>query len=117
LPWFGAPVREPVDQPRVAVVGEDDRAVGREERVELASESRADARLRLQAHQVDDVDHAHLELGQVLAQQRSRRERLERRRVAGTPEHDVRLAAVVDDAQSQTPSPRVQWTMASSIGR
>ena len=31
-----APVGEAVDQPRVAVVGEDDRPVGREDRVELA---------------------------------------------------------------------------------
>ena len=30
-----APVRQPVDEPRIAVVGEDDRPVAREERVEL----------------------------------------------------------------------------------
>ena len=42
----GAPVGEPVDQPRVAVVGEDDRPVGGEERVELARRAgRAGARL------------------------------------------------------------------------
>ena len=40
-----APVGEPVDQPRVAVVGEDDRLVGGEERVELARRTgRAGAR-------------------------------------------------------------------------
>ena len=42
-----APVGEAVDQPRVAVVGEDDRPVGREERVELARRrARAGARSR-----------------------------------------------------------------------
>jgi hypothetical protein len=41
-----APVGEPVDQPRVAVVGEDHRLVGREQRVELASTARAGARCR-----------------------------------------------------------------------
>ena len=41
----GAAVGEPVDQPRIAVVGEDDRPVAREERVELARRTgRADAR-------------------------------------------------------------------------
>ena len=40
-----APVGEPVDQPRVAVVGEDDRPRGREERIELRRPgARADAR-------------------------------------------------------------------------
>jgi hypothetical protein len=35
----GAPVGQPVDQPRVAVVGEDDRLVGGEDRVEVAVDS------------------------------------------------------------------------------
>ena len=33
---IGAPVGEPMNQPGIAVVGEDDRLVGREERVEIA---------------------------------------------------------------------------------
>ena len=49
----------------------------------------------LQAHQVDDVDDAHLQLGQVLAQQRRGGEHLERRDVAGAGQHDVGLGAVV----------------------
>ena len=51
--------------------------------------------LGLQAHQVDDVDHAHAQLGQVLAQQRRGGDRLERRDVAGAGQHDVGLGAVV----------------------
>ena len=41
------PVGQPVDQPRIAVVGEDDRLVGREQRIELAGPAgRADAPCR-----------------------------------------------------------------------
>ena len=72
---------------------------------------------RLQAHQVDDVDDADREVGQVLAQERRGGERLERRDVAGAGEHDVGLRAVVVAAQSQMPMPRVQWAIASSIER
>ena len=49
----------------------------------------------LEAHQVDDVDDAHLQLGQPLAQDRRRGERLERRHVAAARHHDVGLLAVV----------------------
>ena len=50
--------------------------------------------LGLQAHQVDDVDHAHAQLRQVLAQQRRGGDRLERGDVAGTGQHHVGLLAV-----------------------
>ena len=51
--------------------------------------------VRLEAHQVDDVHDPHLQLRQLLAQDRRGRERLERRDVAAAGEHDVGLAAVV----------------------
>jgi hypothetical protein len=35
LLMVGVPVRQPVDQPRITVVGEDDRLVSGEDRVEL----------------------------------------------------------------------------------
>ena len=114
-----APVRQPVDQPRIAVVREDDGAVDREERVELrVGEAVRMLALRLEAHQVDDVDDAHLQLGETIAQDRGGGERLERRHVAAAGEHDVGLAASSSfDAQSQMPTPRVQCTIASSIDR
>ncbi len=57
-----APVGEPVDQPRVPVVGEDDRPVGGEEGVELAvGEPVRVLALRLEPHQVDDVHDPHLQ--------------------------------------------------------
>ena len=59
----------------------------------------------LEAHQVDDVHDADLELGEVLAQQLRGGERLERRHVAGAREHDVGLAAPSLLAHSQIPIP------------
>ena len=52
-------------------------------------------RLGLEAHEVDDVDDAHLQVGQLLAQDGGRGERLEGRDVAAAGEHDVGLAVVV----------------------
>ena len=65
----GPPVREPVNEPRIAVVREDDRPVRREDPVELAVAQPVRVLARgLELHQVDHVHHAHLELRQVLAQ-------------------------------------------------
>ena len=90
------PVGQPVDQPRVAVVGEDHRPVGGEERVELrVGEPVRVLVLVLQPHQVDDVDEADAQVGQPLAQDRRGGQRLERRDVAGAAEHDVGILAVV----------------------
>ena len=50
---------------------------------------------RLQPHQVDDVDHAHLQLRQLFPQERGRSQRLQRRHVATAGQHDVGLGAVV----------------------
>ncbi len=111
-------VGEAVDQPRVAVVGEDHRPVGGEQRVELrVGQAVGMLGVGLQAHQVHDVDDAHPQLGQVLAQQRDRGEGLERRDVAGAGHHHVGIAALSLLAQSQIPSPRVQCATASSIVR
>ena len=51
--------------------------------------------LRLQLHQVHDVDHAHLQLRQVLADQLHRSQRLQRRNVAAARHDHVGLAALV----------------------
>ena len=84
------PVGQTVNQPRVAVEGEDDRLVGREQLIEIpvAQPVRVLAR-RLQAHQVDHVDHADFQRGQMLAHERDRRERLERRHVAAAGHDDI----------------------------
>ena len=50
---------------------------------------------RLELHQVHDVDDPNLEVRQVLPEQRDRRQRFERRHVAGAGHHDVGLAPLV----------------------
>ena len=55
----GPAIGQPVDQPRIAVEGEDDRAVGREEAVEVAvAQAVRMLASRLQRHQIDHVDDA-----------------------------------------------------------
>jgi hypothetical protein len=100
------------------VVGEDDGLSVREERVELGVRHAVRVLVvGLQAHEVDDVDHADRELGQVLAQDRRRRDGLERRDVARAGQDDVRLLALVRARPAQIPIPRVQCAIASSIVR
>ena len=73
--------------------------------------------LRLEAHQVDDVDDAHLELGQVLAQERAAASVSS---VGMSPQQASTTSGSAPssfEAHSQMPSPRVQWTIASSIDR
>ena len=51
--------------------------------------------VRLQLHEIDHIDHADLELRQMLAQDRNRRQRLERRHIAGAGHDHVRLAVLI----------------------
>ncbi len=51
--------------------------------------------LRLQLHQIDDVDDADLQLRQMLAQDGHRRQRLQRRHVAAAGHDDVGLGVLV----------------------
>ena len=113
------PVGQPVDQPRVPVVGEDHRPVLGEQRVEL--DVRQAVRVLpvvLQAHEVDDVDDAHLQVGEVPAQDVDGRQRLHasgrRRRSANTTSGSPPRSVL---AHSQMPMPLVQWTIASSMVR
>ena len=75
--------------------------------------------VRLQAHQVDDVDDPDLQVRQVGAEQVGGGERLQGRDVAGAGEHDVgvSLPSPSVPAQGQIPSPRVQCAIASSMLR
>ena len=59
----GPPIGQPMDEPGVAVVGEDDRLVFREEEIEvLVAEPMGMLAAGLQIHQVHHVDHPHLQL-------------------------------------------------------
>ena len=93
---ISAAIGEAVNQPRVAVVGEDDRTVGREQRVELmVGEPVRVLALRLETHQVDDVDDPDPEVGQMVAKKRGSSERLESRNVAAAAQHDVGVLVTV----------------------
>ena len=90
---IGAAIGEPVDQPRIAVVGEDDGPVAGEERVELAvRQAMRVFRIRLQPHQVDDVDHPDGQLRQFGAQDVGGGQGLQRRDVPGAGQHHVGFA-------------------------
>src|SRR6266478_7410504 len=89
---IGAPIRQAVDQPRIAVVGKDDRLVGREDRVELIV--RETVRMfggGLDRHQVDHVDHPDLDVGKILAKQVNRGQCFEGRNIARARHHHVRF--------------------------
>ena len=78
------------------MVGEHDRPIGREERVEVAvGEPVRVLAVGLQPHQVDDVDHAHLQLGQLTPDQVDGGQRLEGGDVAAAAHDDIRVALVV----------------------
>ena len=83
-----AAVGQPVDQPRVSMEGEDDRLVLGEELVEIhVAQPVRVLGLRLQLHEVDDIDHSDFQLGQMLAQNGDGGERFQRGHVA-TAGHD-----------------------------
>ena len=93
---IGAPVRQPVNQPRIAVEIEDDRFVDREQRVEVPiGQSVRMLRAGLQLEQIDHVDETDLEVGEFLAQQRGRGQRFLRGDVAGRGHHYIGFAALV----------------------
>ena len=77
--------------------------------------------LRLQCHQVDDIDHADLQIRARAAQEIDRGKRLQRRNIAGAGHDDVGLGAAGSvPAHSQMPIPASQWViglrMASHCG-
>ena len=90
--------------PGIAVVGEDHRPTRGEDGVELSvGEAVRVLRLRLEAHEIDDVDDADAQVGQVLAQRGRGGEGLERRDVSAAGEDDVGLASSSFEAHSQIP--------------
>ena len=91
-----AAVGQPVNQPRVAMEGEDDRLVRGEEFVEVrVAQPVRVLGVRLQPHEVDDVDDADLEVGQMRPHDRDGGERLQRRHVAAAGHDHVGRHALV----------------------
>src|SRR5690606_8421465 len=92
----GAAVGEAVDQPGIAVVGEDDRLVGGEQAVVLeVGHAVRVLPAGQQPGEVHDVDHPDRQLRQVTAQQVGGGQHLLGRHVAGARQDDVGFAAVL----------------------
>ena len=108
-----AAVGEAVDQPRIPVIGEDHRLVGREDGVEIGVREtvRVLAR-RLQAHEIDHVHDAHPKLGKARAQHAHGGQRLERGDVAGAGHHEVGILF----ALACCPVPHAEPARAMQIG-
>jgi hypothetical protein len=88
---IGPAVREPMDQPRVAVKPEDDVLVRGEERVVIGvTQAVRMLGLGLQLPQVDHIYNADVQIRQVLAQNRHGGEDLQRWDVAAAGHDDVR---------------------------
>ena len=66
---IGAAIGQAMDEPRVSVIREDDRFVGREEHVKLLVAQPARVLpLRLEFHEIHDVDHPDLQGREVVPQ-------------------------------------------------
>ena len=93
---IGAAIGQTVDQPGIAVEGKDDRLVPGEEDVEvLVGDAVRVLALRLQRHQIHDIDDADLQFREVLAQDLHRRQRLQRRHVTAAGHDHIGIAAFV----------------------
>ena len=92
----GASVSQAMDQPWIGVESEDDWSVLGEELVEVGvAEAVWVLGLRLQPHQIDDVDDADFQVGEVLAHDEDSRQRLQRGYIAATDHDHVGLGTLV----------------------
>ena len=91
---IGSPVCQPVDQPGIAVEREHYRLVGGEKKVErVVAEPVWMLALRLQRHEIDDIDEADAKCRKSLPQNCRGGKRLQRWHVTGTSDNNIRLSA------------------------
>src|SRR5262249_17050881 len=91
-----SPVGEPMNERRVTVEGEDDRLVGREQRVEIVIREAVWVLARwLKLHEIDDIDDSDLQIGRMLSKKVDGGEGLRGRHVTAAGHDDVRLAAPI----------------------
>ena len=89
-------VGQPMNQKRVAVIRKDDGLVAREQEIEIrVAQPVWMFGGRLQPHEIDDVDHAHLEAGQVVPKDGRGGQGFERRHVARRGHDQIRLGAFI----------------------
>ena len=85
-----------MNERRVAVEGEDDRLIlGKQHVVLGVGQAVRMLPLGLQLHQVNHVDHANLEFGQLFPQDGYGSQRFERRRLAAARHNNVRFCALI----------------------
>src|ERR1700757_2657681 len=85
-----------MNEPRVAVEGEDDRLVRREQSVKIViREAMRMLALRLQLHKIHDVDNTHLQVSRVTTEQVDGSQSLQCRHVSAASHDNVRLLATV----------------------
>src|SRR4029077_13280179 len=85
-----------MNEPRVAVEGEDDGLVRSEQRVEIViREAMRMLALRLELHEIYDVDDTHLQVGRVMPEEIDGSQSLQCRHVSAASHHDVGLLATV----------------------
>ena len=90
------PVGQTVDQPRVAVKGEDYRLISGEKRIKvLIGQPMRMFALRLKRHQINDVNNADLQLGKVPAENIHGRKRLQCRHLSGASHYNVRFGPLI----------------------
>ena len=92
----GPAVGQPVDQPGVSMEAKDDVLVFREERIVIrfAQPVRV-LGLRLQLHQINDINHPDFQIGQMFAKDGNGSQDLQRGRVSATGHHHVGLALLI----------------------
>ena len=114
VPVIGAAIRQPVNEPGIAVIREDHRLVAREQRVELlVAESVRMLALGLQPHQIDDVHHPNLQFRNRASEQRDRGQRFQCRHVTGSRHHQIGLTIVIVARPVQRPIPAAQCRAAA----
>ena len=93
---IGAAIGQAVNEPGIAVEGEDDWLVSGEEGIEIfVAEAVGVLGVRLELHEIDDVDDANFEIGEGFAEDRDGGEGFERGDVAGAGHDDIGLGAAV----------------------
>ena len=92
----GATICQAMNECRVAVIGKDDRLVGREEYVKIfVTQTVRMFTPWLELHQIHNVNHADFQFGEMLPQQLNGGQSFKRRHVPGAGHHDIRFATLV----------------------
>src|SRR2546427_12915939 len=99
----GAAVRQPVDQPRISVIGKDHRGIGAEHGIEFTiRKTMGVLARRLKCHQVDDIDHPYFDVGEMLTKEVDGGQCFKRGDIARTRHHRIRSEEHTSELQSQS---------------